>query len=59
VETEDSALISPREAQVMSLLDEIGDALKQKGLTLEELLESGQEIREEIYQEKYADSDGP
>lgn len=57
-ETEEGLLISPKEAQVLSLLDEIGESLKAKGITLEELIESGREIRQELYEEKYArDSD--
>jgi AbrB family looped-hinge helix DNA binding protein len=53
-ETEEGLLISPKEAQVLSLLDEIGESLKAKGITLEELIESGREIRQELYEEKYA-----
>ena len=53
-ETEDGLVISPREALAMNLLDEIGDALKAKGMTLDEMIEDGKKIREEIYQEKYA-----
>jgi AbrB family looped-hinge helix DNA binding protein len=57
-ETEDGLLISPREALAMNLLDEIGDALKEKGIDLDEMIESGRDIRQEIYDEKYArDSD--
>ena len=52
--TEDGLLISPREAQIMKLLDEIGEALKQKGISLEEMIESGRDIRQEVYNEKYA-----
>ena len=40
-ETDDGLLISPREA------------LKEKGITLEELLDSGEKIRQELYDEKY------
>ena len=53
-ETEDGLLISPREALAMKLLDEIGDTLKEKGIDLDELIESGREVRQEIYDEKYA-----
>ena len=53
-ETEEGLLISPKEAQILSLLDEIGESLKAKGITLEELIESGREIRQELYDEKYA-----
>jgi AbrB family looped-hinge helix DNA binding protein len=53
-ETEEGLLISPKEAQVMNLLDEISEGLKARGVTLEELIASGREIRQEIYDEKYA-----
>ena len=53
-ETEDGLVISPRESLAMNLLDEIGEALKAKGITLDEMIEDGKKIREEIYQEKYA-----
>ena len=57
-ETDEGLLISSKEALVMNLLDEIGAGLKAKGLTLDELIESGREIRQEIYEEQYAhDSD--
>jgi antitoxin PrlF len=58
-ETEDGLLISPREALAMKLLDELGEALEERGIDLDELIESGREIRQEIYQEKYThDPDG-
>ena len=53
-ETEEGLLISPKEALVMNLLDEIAEGLEARGITLDELLESGREIRQEIYDEKYA-----
>ena len=53
-ETEEGLLISPKEALVMKLLDEIGEGLKAKGITLDELINSGRQIREEIVNEKYA-----
>ncbi len=56
-ETEEGLLISPREALAMKLLDEIGDTLKEKGIDLDELIESGREIRQDIYNEKYARND--
>jgi antitoxin PrlF len=52
-ETEDGLLISPREALAMKLLDELGEALEERGIDLDELIESGREIRQEIYREKY------
>jgi hypothetical protein len=52
-ETEEGLLISPKEAQLMNLLEEISEGLKARGVTLEELIASGREIRQEIYNEKY------
>jgi len=54
IETEEGLLISPRKALAMKLLDEIGEALKEKGVSLDELIESGREIRQQIYDEKHA-----
>ena len=53
-ETAEGLIISPKEALVMKLLDELDEGLKAKGLTLEDLISSGRQIREEIYDEKYA-----
>jgi AbrB family looped-hinge helix DNA binding protein len=53
-ETEEGLLISPRESLAIKLLDEIGEALEEKGISLDELIESGREIRQEIYEQKYA-----
>lgn len=52
-ETDDGLLIRPQEAIAMKLLDDIGDALKAKGITLEELMESGRRARGELLKEKY------
>jgi AbrB family looped-hinge helix DNA binding protein len=52
-ETDEGLVINPREAQVMKLLDEIGDALKEKGITLEDMIASGEEIRKELIREQY------
>lgn len=52
-ETEDGLVISIRETLAMKMLDEIGEALREKGITLEEMIESGREIRGELYEELY------
>ena len=44
-------MISPQEVIASDALDEIGQALKARGLSLEELIESGREIRGELAQE--------
>jgi hypothetical protein len=34
-------------------MDEIGTAMKEKGVTLEQWIEDGRAIREQLYQERY------
>lgn len=53
VETEDGVLISRREVVTMKALREIGESLKEKGISLEDLLESGRDIRAELLEEIY------
>lgn len=53
VETEEGVLIRPQEVIAMQALDRLGQMLKEKGITLDELMESGREIRGEIAKEKY------
>ena len=53
VETNEGVLISPQEIVATKALDRIGDALKGKGLSLEELIESGRETRGAIMEKKY------
>jgi AbrB family looped-hinge helix DNA binding protein len=52
-EIEQGLLVSPRVVLAMKLLDEIGEELKAKGVTLEELMERGRQIRGEILKEEY------
>lgn len=52
-ETADGILISPREALVMRLLDSIGAELKKRGVTLEDLIEDGRQIRGELLKDLY------
>ena len=58
--TEEGVLITPQEVIAMKTLDKLGAMLKEKGITLEELMESGREIRGQIAKEKYnlIDKDG-
>ena len=37
----------------MRLVDEIGQALREKGITLEEFMELGRELREELIKARY------
>ena len=52
-ETNEGLVITPQEAEAMKLLDEIGEALKEKGITFEEMMASGEEIRKELIRQKY------
>ena len=54
IQTENGILIAPRKVLISKLLDEIGDDLKAKGFTLEQILADSASIRQEIYDEKYA-----
>ena len=53
VETEEGVIIKPAEIVVSAALDEIGEALKERGLSLEELIERGREIRGELIAEEH------
>lgn len=53
VETPEGILISPRVVLAMDALDRIGEALQQQGVSLEELINSGREIRRKIVEEQY------
>lgn len=53
VETEKGIVISPQETIAMDALDKIGKALKQKGITLEKLMENGGTIREKLIKRDY------
>ena len=53
VETEEGVLITPREVIATKALNRIGQILKEQGLSLEELVESGREERTRIIEEKY------
>ncbi len=52
-EAEEGILISPREVLAMGALDRIGKVLKERGITLGELIESGREVRGRIVKEEY------
>lgn len=56
-ETPDGVLITPRAVLAINALTKIGDALKAQGITLEDMIESGKETREDLYREWYGDLD--
>jgi antitoxin PrlF len=53
METPDGVFITPQQVVATKALDSIGDILKEKGLSLEELIASGREIRTDLIQETY------
>lgn len=52
-EIEGGIFISPQQAIANHALNKIGEALKEKGLSLDELIESGREERGNIIENKY------
>ena len=53
IETQHGILISPREVLTVDAMNRIGAALKERGLSLDELIDSGREIRSRIVDEEY------
>jgi AbrB family looped-hinge helix DNA binding protein len=51
--TPDGLLITPQEVIAMRALDEIYRMLKERGTTLDELMESGRKIRGQFVQDMY------
>lgn len=52
-ETERGILITRREVIAMEALDKLGEMLHEKGITLDELMGRGREIRGQIVEEQY------
>jgi len=53
IETEDGVLITPQQVLATRALDRIGSVLREQGLSLEELMESGREERAAILKDCY------
>jgi AbrB family looped-hinge helix DNA binding protein len=53
VETEEGLLITPRVVLATNALDEMGAILREKGITLDDWIESGREIRGRLVRERY------
>jgi AbrB family looped-hinge helix DNA binding protein len=52
VMTDEGVLIKPAEVIVSDALDEIGKALKARGITLEQVISEGRQIREKLIEEE-------
>lgn len=59
VETPDGVLITPQEVLAAKALDRIGDVLRENGLSLDDLIESGREERAQIVSDTYGIRDRP
>ena len=57
IETEEGVVIKAAEIVVVEALDAIGKALKDKGLSLEALIERGRKTRGKIVEEEYGLTD--
>ena len=53
VETDQGVLITPQEVVATAALDKVGEALKDKGVSLEDLIESGRDVRGALIEERY------
>src|ERR671919_210442 len=59
VETPEGVFITPQQVLATKALDSIGDILKEKGLSLEEVMASGRDIRSDLLQETYGITETP
>src|SRR5260370_15970212 len=53
VDDQGRLVVAPRTALAMEALDRIGNALREKGVTLEEMLETIEQTRQEMYDEEH------
>jgi len=53
IETENGLMVLPGESIITNALDEIGETLKEQGITLEQLMDDGRTIRGEMLKELY------
>lgn len=53
IETEEGVLITPQQVLATKAFDRIGAVLKEQGLSLEQLMDSGREERVAILKERY------
>jgi antitoxin PrlF len=59
METPEGVFITPQQVVATKALDSIGDILKEQGLSLEELLVSGRQLRTDLLQEDYGIQETP
>jgi hypothetical protein len=59
VETPEGVFITPQQVMATKAFESIGEVLKQKGLSLEELIASGRDIRSDLLQDAYGITETP
>ena len=59
METPDGVFLTPQQVVASKALDSIGDILKEKGLSLDELIASGRDSRTDLLQETYGITQPP
>jgi antitoxin PrlF len=59
METPDGVFITPQQVLATKAFDQIGDILKEKGLSVEELIAQGREIRTDLLEEAYGITEPP
>ena len=59
METPDGIFITPQQVMATKALDSIGNILKEQGLSLAEVINSGRELRTDILQETYGITETP
>jgi AbrB family looped-hinge helix DNA binding protein len=59
METPDGVFITPQQVLATKALDQIGNILKENGLSLDELIAAGRDIRTDLLQETYGLTEPP
>jgi antitoxin PrlF len=59
VETPEGVFITPQQVLATKAFDNIGNMLKEQGVSLEELIASGRQIRTDLLQETYGITEPP
>jgi AbrB family looped-hinge helix DNA binding protein len=59
METPEGVFITPQQVLTTKAFDSIGNILKEQGLSLEELIASGRDIRTDLLQEAYGITESP
>jgi hypothetical protein len=59
METPDGVFITPQQVVAAKAFDRIGDMLKEQGVSLDDLIASGREIRADILKDDYGITETP